>query len=145
MKKVQLKMWKSARESVKHKLAGQVVELKNGPSVFAHMLNVARLRPKINLKKGIGQHEFTCLPRALFTVSGELLLEELPKKTSGDQQPAHETNDTAPLPPRKVTVIDGMAVVQAMDKPPWSKHVPSGQTTSQPHWTASAVTSASGL
>jgi len=73
MNKVQLKMWKSARKSVKHKLAGQVVELKDDWSLVAHMLIVARSRPEINLKEGTGQHEFTCLPRALFTVSGELL------------------------------------------------------------------------
>ena len=48
-------------------------------------------------------------------------LEELPNKTGGDQQPENVTNVTAPLPPRKVTVIDGMAVVQAMGKPPWVK------------------------
>jgi len=59
-------------------------------------------------------------------VSGELLpstdksklmaiLEELPNKTGGDQQPE---DVTASLPPGKVTVIDGMAVVQAMGKPP---------------------------
>ena len=40
------------------------------------------------------------------------ILEELPNKTGGDQQPEDVTNDTAPLTPRKVTVIDGMAVVQ---------------------------------
>ena len=125
-------MWKSARKSVKHKLADQVVELKDDWSLFARMLIVARSRPEINLKKGIGQHEFTSVPPALFTVSGELLprtdksklmaiLEELPNKTGGDQQPEDVTNDTAPLPPRKVTVIDGKALVQAMCKPPWVK------------------------
>ena len=70
MKKVQLKMWKSARKSVKHKLADQVVELKDDWSLFARMLIVACSRPEINIKEGIGQHEFTSLPRALFTVSG---------------------------------------------------------------------------
>lgn len=96
------------------------------------MFIVARSCPEINLKVSIGQHEFTSLPRALFTVSGELLpcthknklmaiLEKLPNKTGSDLQLEDVTNDTAPLPPRKVTVIDGMAVVQAMGKPPWVK------------------------
>jgi len=130
MKKVQLKMWKRARRSMKHKLAGEVVELRYDRSLFARMLIVARSRPEINLKEGIGQHEFTCLLRTLFTVSGELLpstdksklmaiLEELPNKSSGDQQPQDVTNDTAPFPLRNVTVVDGMAVVQVMGKPPW--------------------------
>ena len=73
MNKVQLKMWKSARKTVKHKLADQVVELKDDRSLFARMLIVARSRPEINLKESIGQHEFTSLPRALFSVSGALL------------------------------------------------------------------------
>jgi len=132
MKKVQLKTWKSARKSVKHKVADQVVELKDDRSLFARMLIVARSRSEMNLKESIGQHEFTSLPRALFTVSGELLpctdksklmavLEDLPNKISVDLQPEDVTNDIVPLTPRKATVIDGMAIVQAMGKPPWVK------------------------
>ncbi len=41
MKKVQLKMWKSARKSVKHKVNHQVVELKDEWSLFSYMLIVA--------------------------------------------------------------------------------------------------------
>jgi len=62
------------------------------------MLIVARSRPEINLKVSIGQHEFTSLPRALFTVSGELMpctdksklmavLKALPNKAGGYLQP----------------------------------------------------------
>ncbi len=72
MKKVQLKMWKSARTSVKNKVTAQVVELKDEWSLFARMLIVARSCPEINLKEGIGQHEhdeFRSLPQGLFTVS----------------------------------------------------------------------------
>ena len=73
MKKVQLKMWKGVRKTVKHRVADQVVELKDDRSLFARMLIVARSRPEINLKESIGQHEFTSLPRAFFSVSGGLL------------------------------------------------------------------------
>jgi len=132
MKKVELKTWKSARKSVKHKMADQVVELKDDRSLFARMLIVARSRPEINLKVSFGQHEFTSLPWTLFTVSGELIpctdnsklmavLEALPNEAGGYLQPEHVTIDTVPLPPRKVIVIYGMAVVQAMGKPPWVK------------------------
>ena len=41
MKKVQLKMWKSARKSVKNKVTDQVVELKEERLLFAYMLIVA--------------------------------------------------------------------------------------------------------
>jgi len=129
MNKVQLKTWKSARKSVKHKVADQVVELKDDRSLFARILIVPRSRPEMSLKESIGQHEFTSLPRSLFTVSGELLpgtdksklvavLEDLPNKISVGLQPEDVTNDIVPLKPRKATVIDGMAIVQAMGKPP---------------------------
>ena len=104
MKKSQLKTWKSARKSVKHKVADQVVELKDDRSLFAHMLIVARSRPEMNLKESIGQHEFTSLPRALFTVSGELLprtdksklmavLGDLPNKIIVDLQTEDDSLD----------------------------------------------------
>jgi len=96
----------------------------------------------MNLKESIGQHEFTSLPWALFTVSGELLpctdksklmavLEDLPNKIIVDLQPE---DDIIPLAPRNATVIDGMAIVQAIGKP----HVLNWLTTSQLDWTASA-------
>jgi len=73
MQKVQLKTRKCARKSVKHKLADNVVELKDDRSLFARMLIVARLRSEINLKNSVGDHEFTSVPRALFSVTGKLL------------------------------------------------------------------------
>ena len=93
------------------------------------MLTVARSRPEMNLKDSIGEHEFTSLPQALFTVSGEVLpctdksklmalLEDLPNKIIVDLQPE---DDIIPLTPRNATVLDGMAIVQAMGKPPWVK------------------------
>ena len=148
MTKVQLKTWKSTRKAVKHKLANQVVEMKDDRSLFARMLIVARSRPEVNLKEAIGQHEFTSLPRALFAIDGTLLpgtdksklmgiLEELPnqKTTEADHQPeivpedGEQAEDIAEVLPKKVTIIDGMAVVQAMGKPPsiktcaqWADH-----------------------
>ena len=52
MKQVQQKMWKSARTSVKHKLA-QVVELKDDRSLFARKIIIARSRPRIDLKEAM--------------------------------------------------------------------------------------------
>ena len=83
---------------MKHKLVDHVVELKDDRSLFARMLIVARSRLEINLKVSVGQHEFTFLPRALFTVSSELIpctdksklmavLEALPNKAGGYLQP----------------------------------------------------------
>ena len=133
MKKVHLKMWESAGKVVKHKLADQVVDLKDDRSLFARMLIVARSWPEINLKEAISQHGFTAKPRALLTVTGDLrpctdksklmtILEEMPNgKRTGDsgvdQQPQSAATDNCPLPAKSATVIDGMALVQAMGKP----------------------------
>ena len=46
------------------------------------------------------------------------VLEDLPNKIIVDLQPE---DDIIPLTTRKATVIDGMAIVQAMGKPPWIK------------------------
>ena len=142
MKKVQQKMWKSARKTVKHKLADQVVELEDDRSLFTRMLIVARSRPEISLKESIVQHDFTSLHRALFSVNGALLpatyksklmaiLEELSnqKKPDDDLQPREVTNVGVPTLPKKVTAIDEMAVVHSMGKPPWVKTCANGLTT----------------
>jgi len=75
-------MGKSARRTVKHKLADQVVELKDDRSLFARMLIVARSRPEINLKESIGKHEFTSL-------SLELVFSEWGTPASHRQEQAH--------------------------------------------------------
>lgn len=50
------------------------------------------------------------------------ILENLPKKsTSTSQRPEDVNPEQTPPSPKKVTVIDGMAVVQAMGKPQWMK------------------------
>ena len=43
------------------------------------------------------------------------VIEDLPNKVIVDLQPE---DDIIPLTPRNATVIDGMAIVQAMGKPP---------------------------
>src|SRR6476469_9587304 len=117
--------------------------MKDDRSLFARMMIVARSRPEFNLKEAIGHHELTVLPRALFAIEGTLLpctdksklmsiLEELPNQDKPkDSQPVESTTVTdvqpettteyAQRPQKKVTVIDGMAIVQAMGKPPWIK------------------------
>ena len=135
MKKLQLTLWKSCRKTIKHKYAEQVVELKEDRSLFARMLIVARSRPEVNLREAIGQHEFTSLPRALFSSTGSLLpcndksklmsvLEGLPKHnedTDEAQVREAETSDDHQNSEKKVIIVDGMAVVQAMGKPAWVK------------------------
>jgi hypothetical protein len=130
MKKVQLKMWKSTRKAVKHNTANKIVELKDDRALFARMLIVARSRSEINLKEAIGQHEFTAFPRALFAMDGSLLpctdksklmniLEGLPSQVPVVDTQQTDQGTTEEVSTKKVIVVDGMAVVQAMGKPTW--------------------------
>ena len=127
------------------------MELKDDRSLFARMLIVARSRSEVNLKEAIGQHEFTSFPRALFALDGSLLpgtdksklmriLEERPNQetTQHGQQPEDSPEDIEQaegilLPSKKVTIIDGMAVVHEMGKPLLSKRVLSGLTVLRQH------------
>ena len=58
---------------MKHKLADQVLELKDDRSLFARMLIVAHSRHEITLKDNIGDNELTFFPRALFSVTAEVI------------------------------------------------------------------------
>ena len=50
------------------------------------------------------------------------ILKDLPKKLTGSGQQQEDVNpEWSPPCPNKVTVIDGMALVQAMGKPQWIK------------------------
>jgi len=141
MHEIQLKTLKSARKSV----SNQEVELKDTRPLFARMLIVAHSRFEINLKDSIGDHEFTSVSRALFSVTGELLpctdqsklmhiLEELPAET-GDRQP-QDVYDTAPLPSGKALLLMEWHLTRQWVSHVGSRHVPSGLTTSQPYSTA---------
>ena len=91
--------------------------------LFARFLVVILARPELNLQECIGEFEFAVFPRSLFALDGTMrscavksklmdILESLvvePPPT--DNQP----NSVA----GQVTIIDGMAVVQAMGKPTW--------------------------
>ena len=50
MEEVKLKMWKTARKAVKHKLADQVAEMKDDRSLFARTLIMASSPSEINMK-----------------------------------------------------------------------------------------------
>ena len=129
MQKLKLKTWKSTKKNVQHNLENKVIELKEDRSLFARLLIVARSRPEINLQEAIGRYEFSSLPRSMFAVDGTLLpctdksnlmsaLESLPNR---ENQCENEIHTDANVNECKVTIIDGMAVVQEIDKPHWIK------------------------
>jgi len=146
MQKFQLKTWKCARKSVKHKLADQLVELKDDGSLFARMLIVARSRHEINLKDSVGDHKFTSIPRALFYVSGELLpranlctyLKSCQPKLASLSQRMSMT--LLHCHPGRQLSLMGWRLSRQWVNHVGSRHVPSGLTTSQPYSIASVGT-----
>jgi hypothetical protein len=135
MKKTQLQVWKNSAMTMRVKVGGKEIELKEDRSLFARMLVVSKSRPDINVKEAIGHHEFSVVPRSLFAGDGSMLhcsdksalmkiLEELPKQQEQNAENVEvrqdiqhpDTTDSAEL---KVAIVDGMAEVQTLDKPVW--------------------------
>ena len=93
--------------------------MKEDRALFARLLVAAKSRPDISLNETIGTCEFSVVPRALFGADGTLLpassksdlmhiLEKLPGAVT-------ESTDDG----KKVAIVDGMAELHSMDKPPF--------------------------
>ena len=124
MKKRKLLTWKSTGQKAKVKLNNAIVELQEDRSLFARMMMVCQTRPEINLQEAIGVHEFTVMPRALFAADGTMLhcskksaLMALAEKEAAIATPSNDLA-TASLECNKVDIVDGMAVLQSLDKRP---------------------------
>lgn len=120
MKNINLKMWKCASKKVLIKTKTEIIELRETSSLMMRMLVVARSRPELDLKQGIGNYEFSVVPRALFAVDGTLhhcstksnlmaILEGVGKKDT-------EEMETESAVQHSVAIIDGMAEVQSLPK-----------------------------
>lgn len=129
MKKRKLNTWKSTTKTLKVKINENVVELKEDRSLFARMCLVAKSRPEIDLKEAIGQYEFNLVPRSMFAADGSMLhcpsksvlmniLEKL-NSTPHAENTVSQNSSRLQQPPvqKKVCIIDGVAEVQALDKP----------------------------
>ena len=108
---------------VKVKLNNAIVKLQEDRSLFARMMMVCQTRPEINLQEAIGVHEFTVMPRALFAADGTMLhcskkstLMALAEKEAAIATPSNDLA-TASLKCNMVDIVDGMAVLQSLDKP----------------------------
>lgn len=98
-----------------------VMELKEDRNLFARCAIICKDRPDVNIKEAVGKFEFTVVPRSMFAPDGTMLhcstksnllhiLEEM--------KDASMTTECTPAE-HKVCVVDGMAEVQALDKPDW--------------------------
>ena len=123
MKKRNLLTWKSTGKKTKVKVNNTVIELQEDRSLFARMTVVCQSRPEINVREDVGIHEFNVVPRSLFAADGSMLycsaksaLMALLEKeaTSSDTNRTTEDGNAH----QKVDIVDGMALLQALDKNP---------------------------
>ena len=129
MKKANLKSWKSAWQTKKNKTTCGVAPLKDDRALFARFLVVILSRPDLDIKETISTFELAEYPRALFFSDGSLrhcatkrkLMNILESLLPAQQQPQTSTVQPHSADPssRQMVIIDAMAVVQAMGKPPW--------------------------
>ena len=132
MKKANLKSWKSAWQTNKNKTTCGVAPLKDDRALFARFLVVMLSRPDLDIKETISTFELAEYPRALFFSDGSLqhcatkskLMNILESLLPAQQQPKTSTVQPHSADPssRQVVIIDVMAVVQAMGKPPWVRN-----------------------
>lgn len=95
------------------------------------MMVICKSCPEIDIKEAVGVYEFSVVPRSMFAADGKMLhcsaksalmgiLEKLPNDRSVEQ--AEPTNQFANADVQiKVSIVDGMAEVQSLEKPDWIK------------------------
>lgn len=129
LKKRKLLTWKSANKKMKIKTDDKVVELQEDRSLFARMMMVCKRRPEIDIKEAVGVYEFSVVPRSLFASDGTMLccstksvlLHILERQNTCAPTDDNTTSDVTDAP-YKVDVVDGMAELQALDKPAWIRN-----------------------
>jgi hypothetical protein len=144
IKQVKLKLCKTALKKVHTKVGDTIVQLKADRSLFTRLLVVARSRPDINLKESLGTYEFSAVPRSMFALDGTQLMcanksklmkiledqvtntDEMGEDITDTLQPitnqtpvtANHSSEVNSTKKMTVAVLDGMAKVQALKKPP---------------------------
>ena len=123
VKKRNLLTLKTSAKVIKVKAKDTIIELKENRK-FARLAMVCKSRPEIDIQEAVGLYEFTVVPRSLFARDGTMLhcscksaLMHILEKAGGPSTNTQEI--TAGF---KVTIVDGMAKVQSLDKPEWIKN-----------------------
>ena len=129
--KRKLLTWKTTGKTVRVATKDKIIELKEDRCLFARMMVICKSRPEIDIKEAVGVYEFSVVPRSMFAADGNMLhcsaksalmsiLEKLPSDRSVEQaEPTDQfTNADVQI---KVSIVDGMAEVQALEKPDWIK------------------------
>jgi len=131
VKKRKLLTWKTTGKAVRVATKDKIIELKEDRCLFARMMVICKSRPEIGIKEAVGVYKFSVVPRTMFAADGSMLhcsakstlmstLEKLPSDRSITQgEPTdHLANADVQI---KVSILDGMAEIQALEKPDWIK------------------------
>ena len=124
MKKQKLLTWKTTAKKTREAVDDKVVELKEHRCLFARMMMVCKSLPEIDIKEAVGVYEFSLVPRSPFAADGTMLHVSTKSALMNiieKQAPATDLNSEcreAPAVRMKVSIIDGMAELQSLNKPP---------------------------
>ena len=73
MKMCKLQTFKSSGATIKTKIEGKLIELKEDKPLLQRVLTILQKHPEINLPKLIGENEFSNIPRLMFSIGGKIL------------------------------------------------------------------------
>ena len=124
MKKQKLLTWKTTGKMTKVTVDNKVVALQEDRCLFARMMMVCKSRPEINIAEAVGVFEFSLVSRSLFASDAMLhcsTKSALMNATEKNVKPENSTTEcqVAPSTQGKVSIVDGMAELQSLDKPTW--------------------------
>ena len=91
---------------------------------------VCKSCPEIDIKETAGQYEFSLVPRSLFSADGSAMLHyssksallAIPDKLISETNDPNNGTTGMSAPQMKVTILDGMAELQSLDKLYWIKN-----------------------
>lgn len=125
VKKHKLLTWKTTTKD-------KIIKIKEDRCLFARMMVICKSRPEIDFKEAVGMYEFSLVPRSMFATDGNMLhcsaksalmsiLEKLPSDRSVEQAEPTDQLGNGDMQ-IKVSIVDGMAEVQALEKQDWIKN-----------------------
>ena len=97
------------------------------------MMMICRARPEIDTKEVIGEYEFSKVPRSMFVADGTMLhcsskssLMNILERMDPRRNTEGSTEEGLPVvtgmaATQKVSIVDAMEEIQALDKPDWIK------------------------
>lgn len=143
MKKCTLLLtWKSTGKILRVTTKDKIVELKEDRSLFAGMMMVCKAHPEIDIKEAVGQYEISIVPRSMFAADGAMfhcaskstlmdILEKLDTEGNTDGSTKEDLRlDTEITATQKVTIVNAMAEVQALENQTGLRIVPNWPTIS---------------